>query len=448
MKYKAYTQYKQSNIDWISEIPKSWQILPAFSVVKNTCIKTVDGAEDNVLSLSYGNIVKRNLDDNFGLLPESFNTYQIVSEGNIILRLTDLQNDKKSLRVGYVTQKGIITSAYLKLACSKRINPKYAYFLLHSYDLTKVFYGMGGGLRQSMKFDDLKRLPMIIPSYSEQLSIVRFLDAEVKKIDRLIDKQEQLIELLKEKRQAVISHSVTKGLNPDVKMKYSDIVWLGEVPEHWRVVQLRRCINHIEQGKSPECEARLANDNEWAVLKSGCVNGGVFKQDEHKALPPTIEPHTEYEVKAGDLLMSRASGSVELIGSVAFVESCRQKLLLSDKIFRINIEGDILPEYFSLVMKSDSIRNQIKLAINGAEGLANNITKESIKAFFITMPPISEQKNIVLSIKETMSTLDLIDDNLMKSLLLLKERRSALISAVVTGKIDVRNWQPDAKDVA
>ncbi|PJI65865.1 hypothetical protein CUN64_23260 [Serratia sp. TKO39] len=99
-------------------------------------------------------------------------------------------------------------------------------------------------------------------------------------------------------------------------------------------------------------------------------------------------------------------------------------------------------------MKSDSIRNQIKLAINGAEGLANNITKESIKAFFITMPPISEQKNIVLSIKETMSTLDLIDDNLMKSLLLLKERRSALISAVVTGKIDVRNWQPDAKDVA
>lgn len=143
--YKKYTEYKPSGIDWVSAIPKSWEVLPAFIVVKDVCIKNVDGVEDNVLSLSYGNIVKRNLDDNFGLLPESFNTYQIVSEGNIVLRLTDLQNDKKSLRVGYVNEKGIITSAYLNLACLKYLESRYAYFLLHSYDLTKVFYGMGGG---------------------------------------------------------------------------------------------------------------------------------------------------------------------------------------------------------------------------------------------------------------------------------------------------------------
>ena len=144
---------------------RSWSVKPLFGVASTESIKNMDGNVTNVLSLSYGNIIRRNIEENFGLLPESFNTYQIVNPGELILRLTDLQNDKRSLRVGQVKEKGIITSAYLKLvAKNQSINDIYLYRLLHSYDTTKVFYGMGGGLRQSMKFEEMRRLPILVPS--------------------------------------------------------------------------------------------------------------------------------------------------------------------------------------------------------------------------------------------------------------------------------------------
>ncbi|MFX2621443.1 restriction endonuclease subunit S, partial [Enterobacter asburiae] len=210
-----------------------WNVKPTFSCCDASTTKNTDGLEYNVLSLSYGKIVSRDIDSNYGLLPESFNTYQLVDKGDTILRLTDLQNDKKSLRVGLVTQKGIITSAYLKLAVKKYLTPVFLYQILHSYDTMKVFYSMGNGLRQSMKFEDFRRLPLLIPTIPEQYSIITFLNHKITKIDQLIKKQYKLIELLKEKRQAVISHAVTKGLNPDVPMKDSGVEWLGNIPEHW-----------------------------------------------------------------------------------------------------------------------------------------------------------------------------------------------------------------------
>ena len=194
-RYKAYPEYKDSEIEWVGDIPASWTVKPTFSVFDPSVSKNTEGQESTVLSLSYGNIVERDVDTNFGLLPESFNTYQIVRDGDLILRLTDLQNDKKSLRVGLVKQTGIITSAYLKLRSNQSIDSRFAYRLLHSYDTTKVFYGMGGGLRQSMKFEDFRRLPILVPPLEEQQKIANFLDHETPKIDTLIAKQEKLIEL-------------------------------------------------------------------------------------------------------------------------------------------------------------------------------------------------------------------------------------------------------------
>ncbi|EIH5004343.1 restriction endonuclease subunit S [Shigella boydii] len=162
-----------------------------------------------MLSLSYGKIIRRNIESNFGLLPESFDTYQIINKGDVILRLTDLQNDKNSLRVGLVKERGIITSAYLNIVSESCLISSYLYYLLYSYDITKVFYGMGGGLRQSMKFEDFRRLPLLIPSKEEQSAIVKQLDQLTAKIDTLIDKQLHQIALLKERRTALISAAVT-----------------------------------------------------------------------------------------------------------------------------------------------------------------------------------------------------------------------------------------------
>ncbi|MDK1198829.1 restriction endonuclease subunit S [Cronobacter dublinensis] len=200
---------KDSGIEWIDSIPSDWEVRPTFALCDASTQKNIDGAENNVLSLSYGNIILRDVETNFGLLPESFNTYQVISCGDVILRLTDLQNDKKSLRVGLAKQKGIITSAYLKLKARSDVNPNYLYRLLHAYDTTKVFYGMGGGLRQSMKFEDIRRLPLLLPPYEEQIKISVFLDLETAKIDSLIEKQQQQITLLQERRIALISAAVT-----------------------------------------------------------------------------------------------------------------------------------------------------------------------------------------------------------------------------------------------
>ncbi len=200
---------RDSGVEWLGKVPEHWSVKPAYITFEPTVKKNSDGKETNVLSLSYGRIVKRSVDTNFGLLPESFNTYQIINIGDLVLRLTDLQNDKKSLRVGLAKQNGIITSAYLKLKCKPMIDSYFAYYLLHSYDTTKVFYGMGGGLRQSMKFEELRRLPILLPEMKEQHNIVKFLTQKIGKFDSLIEASIQKIELMKERKIALISAVVT-----------------------------------------------------------------------------------------------------------------------------------------------------------------------------------------------------------------------------------------------
>ncbi|WP_229725618.1 restriction endonuclease subunit S [Calditerricola satsumensis] len=200
---------KDSGVDWLGEVPAHWDIVPLFTVARERNVPNIGCQEMNVLSLSYGRIVRRDISENFGLLPESFETYQIVDTGNIVLRLTDLQNDKRSLRVGLVQERGIITSAYVTLEVITRVSPKFLFFLLHAYDVSKVFYNMGAGVRQTLKYDDLKRLPVLIPSQEEQQAIAAFLDRETAKIDALISKIREGIERLKEYRTALISAAVT-----------------------------------------------------------------------------------------------------------------------------------------------------------------------------------------------------------------------------------------------
>jgi type I restriction enzyme S subunit len=278
-----------------------------------------------------------------------------------------------------------------------------------------------------------------VPPISEQQRISEFLDAETAKIDALVAEQRRLMELLKEKRQAVISHAVTKGLDSDAPTRPSGIESLGDVPAHWAVSAVRRVVARIEQGWSPECYGRPAEVGEWGVLKTGCVNRGVFVEEENKALPETLVPIAEYEVRAGNVLMSRASGSPELVGSTAFVESVRPHLLLSDKTFRIHPEPIIASRFFVNAFNSRLLRDQIERAISGAEGLANNLPQSALLTFRICVPPLSEQWEIVAYIAGESKKIDDLYAEAQRAIDLLQERRSALISAAVTGQIDVRN---------
>lgn len=200
---------KDSGVEWIGQIPSHWEVKRISDIASKQKIKNIGMEEKNLLSLSYGKLKRKDIENNFGLLPESFETYQIVNQGNIILRLTDLQNDWTSLRVGLARERGIITSAYLCLRFSKLINPIFAYYVLHVYDLSKVFYWLGSGLRSVMKFEDIKVLPFILPPLEEQQAIADYLESKTAQIEKIIETIHLEVEKLKELRKTLINDVVT-----------------------------------------------------------------------------------------------------------------------------------------------------------------------------------------------------------------------------------------------
>ncbi len=284
-------------------------------------------------------------------------------------------------------------------------------------------------------FDEL----ICVPPLAEQQAIADLLDRETERLDALLAEKERLLELLAEKRRSLITRAVTRGLNPDVSLRDSSLSWLGEIPEHWRTLRLKFAVSGIDQGWSPQCDNFPAEEGQWGVLKTGCVNGGIFNPSENKRLPDDIEPLLEIEVKTGDVLMSRASGSVDLIGSVALVQGLPSaRLLLSDKTYRLRLHSRIIDaEFFVLVMGSAVMRYQIKGVISGAEGLANNIAQSDIREFLLALPSLDEQRAIVAHIEAETKKLDALRAATEHTIKLLKERRAALIAAAVTGQLTV-----------
>lgn len=200
---------KDSGIPWIGMIPEHWETRTLSQMARVHFISNKNVHHQNLLSLSYGKIVCKDINTTEGLLPASFDNYQIVEDGNIVLRLTDLQNDHKSLRVGLSTQEGIITSAYLAIEAFTGILPKYLYFLLHSIDVKKVVYSMGNGLRQSLNWTELRKLKCIVPPILEQQAIVDYIEAKLSKIDSCMADLQTEIDYLKEFKQRLISDVVT-----------------------------------------------------------------------------------------------------------------------------------------------------------------------------------------------------------------------------------------------
>jgi type I restriction enzyme S subunit len=278
-----------------------------------------------------------------------------------------------------------------------------------------------------------------LPPLPEQRAIAAFLDRETARIDALVAKKERLIALLQEQRTALITRAVTRGLDPTVPMKDSGVEWLGEIPAHWEVKRLRHLVARIEQGWSPDCENREADEDEWGVLKAGCVNRGAFLESEHKALPGALMPIVSLEIAEGDLLMSRASGSRELVGSVAVVPKCRPRLLLCDKVFRLHPYVERADRYFlAYAMNSRVARSQIEVVLSGGSGLANNIAQEVVKDLLFAQPGLPEQRAIAAFLDRETARIDTLIAKVREAIERLKELRTALISAAVTGKIDVR----------
>ncbi len=202
-------QMKDSGIEYVGDIPNEWEIHPIYYYFKERKAKNYALKEQNLLSLSYGKIIRKDINTNGGLLPANFNTYNIVEAGDIIIRPTDLQNDKRSLRTGLVTEHGIITSAYIDLTPKEGINSEFFHYLLHAFDVMKVFYNMGNGVRQGLNYSEFSKLLIFAPSKQEQDEIVEYLNDKCSIIEKTISLKKEQLETLEEYKKSVIYEYVT-----------------------------------------------------------------------------------------------------------------------------------------------------------------------------------------------------------------------------------------------
>ncbi|APW47334.1 restriction endonuclease subunit S [Rhodoferax antarcticus] len=451
MSLPRYPNYKDSGVEWLGEVPGHWGVAPFKTQVDRNdggvWGDDPDGINDTFVLRSTEQTVdgRWRMDDPAPRkLTESDVKSALLIEGDLLLT----KSSGSSLHIGKTT---LVSKEIEAMRCCysnfmQRIRtktsflPALAWYVLNN-DLARLQFDLLSnsttGLA-NLNGTMVGQIVIPVPPVEEQTQIAAFLDRETAKIDELVAEQRRLMALLKEKRQAVISHAVTRGLNPDAPMKPSGIEWLGDVPEHWAVCAIRRVISAIEQGWSPECHSRPADDDEWGVLKAGCVNRGIYDQQENKALPAELGAAREYEVCVGDVLMSRASGSPELVGSTALVTSTRPKLMLSDKIFRLCFEHLMDSIFFVAALNSRPLRSQIEQALSGGNGLANNLPQSALLGFFLCVPSVVEQRAICVFLAAETNKLDTLTTEAQRAIALLQERRTALISAAVTGQIDVR----------
>jgi len=432
LRLKPYPAYKDSGVGWLQRVPRNWNTGPGLSVFQEKRVKNTGLVETEVLSLSYGKIVIKPQERLHGLVPGSFETYQIVDPSEIIIRPTDLQNDWTSLRVGIAKDRGIITSAYLCLTTKRPMLPEYGYLLLHSYDVMKVFYGMGSGLRQNLDFTDIKRMPVLIPPEEDQAGIVRYVGRADRRTNQLIRTKQQLIKLLNEQKQAIVNHAVTRGLDPNVRLKPSGVDWLGDVPEHWKLSRLKFLSSHIVD--CLHATPQYIADGKYHAIRTADVEAGKVRinsarrisYDQYLVWTARLSP------QEGDILYTREG---ERYGLAALVPPATE-LCISQRMMLFRIRKPQHSEYMMWQLNCPHVFAQASEDLIGATSPHVNV--ERIKNYVLLEPPVEEQQDIAAWIEVHLRT---IDESLQKAkneISLLREYRTRLIADVVTGKLDVR----------
>ncbi|MFQ1986541.1 restriction endonuclease subunit S [Aeromonas veronii] len=418
-----YEAYKDSGVEWLGEIPVDWNIKPGLVAFSENKRSNKGMKQDVVLSLSYGKIIIKPADKLVGLVPESFETYQIVAPDDIIIRCTDLQNDQTSLRTGLANDHGIITSAYLNLKVKGLYSARYLHYYLHALDTTKVIYRFGSGLRQNLSYLDFKRLPVFDISWETQTAITNFLDAKTAQIDEAIAIKEQQIALLNERKQILIQQAVIKGLNQNVPMKKSGVDWVGDIPEHWSLQPGFIVFNENKKSNKGMIESQVLSLSYGKIIVKA-------KEKLNGLVPESFE--TYQVVSPGNIIIrctdlqndktSLRTGFVKNHGIITSAYLC------------LNISLEQNAEYIHYFLHALDVCKEI---YRYGSGLRQSLSFSDFKRILVITPPIEEQDQIVTFIREQ-------EENIMSAVELLKaqiekltEYKKSLIHSAVTGNIKV-----------
>ncbi|MEI6110214.1 MAG: restriction endonuclease subunit S [Cyanobium sp. ELA712] len=287
----------------------------------------------------------------------------------------------------------------------------------------------------------IENLTIPVPPRAEQVAISSYLDRERSRIDRLIAEKERMLALLEEKRSALVSRVVTRGLDPNAPLKPSGLEWLGEIPEHWELRRTKFVSSRLDQGSSPVASNTPAASGELGVLKLSAVSKGRFRREENKALREIDEEEQLLALRKGDILITRGN-TPELIADVAYVSEDEPSLLLPDLIYRLRIqEKEILAEYLTAFLTTAAARVQIRRDARGSSGSMVKVSQDHVLDWLTPLPPLFEQEEIMNLLRSADEGFQSVEREVSSSLTLLSERRAALINAAVTGQIPLEEMK-------
>lgn len=422
---RRYEKMRDSGVAWIGMVPEGWTSFLLGQLVKQVKNKNVLLQERNLLSLSYGKIKRKDIETAEGLVPASYDGYNIIEKGDIVLRLTDLQNDHTSLRVGLATERGIITSAYLTLRPLNSVFPAFLYYALHTFDVRKGFYGMGAGVRQGLKYDEIRQIKVVLPALIEQHTIANFLDKKCSEIDAIIADAKASIEEYKAWKASIIYEAVTKGLDPHAEMKDSGVEWIGEMPAHWSL----RKIKYVAQF-APKCDFSKLNDESLITFTPmECIRNGYFenRSKQFNTMTGSYTPYAE-----GDIVFAKVTPCFEN-GNICIMKNLYSGVGLgSSELFVLRVHS-VNTEYLFYYLQHPGFVQRACASMTGTGGL-KRVSSDFVQNCPLPIPPEEEQHKIVDFLNRRCTAIEqLISD---KNALIeeLESYKKSLIYEVVTGK--------------
>lgn len=439
---------------WFKELPSGWEEAPlktrlarndggvwgedpdggdADTIVLRSTEQRVDGAW-NIEAPAVRKLSKREAD---GGRLEVDDLVVTKSSGS------ELHIGKTSLVTSEVAALNACYSNFMqRLRVDERTEPRFVHYWMNNELCREQFAYLSNSTSGLANLNGtvLGTARLAFPSRTDQEHIANFLDEQTARIDTLIAEKERLASSVRAYEQAEISRLLTHGVN-DAPLEKTGKSFIPKAPAGWRVTAFKRALISMGQGWSPQCENQPAQPGEWGVLKVGCVNGTRFDASENKALPPELQPDLTCVLRKGDLLMSRAN-TKELVGMAALVDEDYPQLMLCDKLYRLELRPDwVSPAYAALALRSDTSRQQIELGASGASSSMQNISQDVVRELVVAFPSLDEQHLIVQKANQIQETCRNLAEHVHEHIVRLREYRSSLISAAVTGQLDLSTFK-------
>ena len=434
---KRYESYKDSGVKWLGDIPGHWEVkrfrfLFSENKTKNTKLK-----EKKQLQFRYGEIVPKERQDIDEESSKIISKYTIVKERDIIINGLNLNYDFISQRVAMVRESGIITSAYISLRSKIELITCFYNYFMKAMDSRMLFHGMGSGIRLTLSYDNLKNLFFPYPDIAEQTAIANYLDSVTSKIDEAISQQQKMIDLLHERKQIIIQNAVTKGLDPNAKMKASGVEWIGEIPENWRLNRFKNLFKTrsgitftkkqiVEYGESVISYGQIhSKDNYGSRVNPELIRFIPKKLTKNKGKAKVVE---------GDFLFADTSEDFEGCGNNVYID-CKTPIYAGYHTILAKKNNNEVGQYLAYLFASRNWRGQVRSLVNGVK--VYSITQTILKSVYVVLPPIEEQLSIAEYLNVKVGNIDKKIKSIENYISLLQERKQIIINDVVTGKVKV-----------